>query len=121
MKLAISLGVAVAALFLAGSAQAQTTTNCQNSIYGQPQFGVTCKTAEAPRAEDVPAKRCTFYDHLALDEQTCAARAAAAARANDRKAVTDQLAAGNCDQAVKTALALGNLQYAREVRDFCSK
>lgn len=55
-------------------------------------------------------------ERLAKGSDYCDARGVAAAR----RKVGEQIAAGDCDSALKGALATGDLQFAREVRDFCS-
>jgi len=67
--------------------------------------------------KDVPPQPCSSWEKYARSEMPsyCAARDVAA----HRKAVGDLIAAGKCDDALKGALGTGDLQFAREVRDFC--
>lgn len=85
------------------------------------------RTAQAPRSSspsgpidprNVTPKACNFFElHVdALPAALCEARAVA----EKRKGVGDLLAAGKCDDALKAALATGDLTFAREVRDFCT-
>lgn len=83
-------------------------------------FMAQSSTPRAPsqpvRWQDVPPRPCTGLQRYAnADNQTCAAREVAA----NRKAVGDLIAAGQCGEALKGALGTGDLQFAREVRDFC--
>jgi hypothetical protein len=59
---------------------------------------------------------CNAFQRAALGPEHCGARDVAAAR----KKVGEQIAAGDCDAALKGALATGDLAFAREVRDFCA-
>lgn len=106
------------ALALSGTATAQTT-RCANTIYGMPEFGMTCETSggSSPPVSwrDVSPVPCNAFQRAALGPEHCGARDVAAAR----KKVGEQIAAGDCDAALKGALATGDLAFAREVRDFC--
>lgn len=113
----------VLALTLAGSAASAQTTHCQQSIIGMPSAGVTCTTsggASAPsvpyRWQDVEPKPCNFFERGAGIADLCSARQVAA----NRKAVGELIGQGRCDEAFKSALATGDLDFAREVRDFCA-
>jgi hypothetical protein len=117
-----ALGVATALIACAASAQ---TTTCENKIYGMPQFGVTCRTSggySSPATQYDPAtvepRECSFEErHIkGVDDALCSARAVAA----KRKAVGELLAQGRCPEAVKAALALGDIAYAQQVRAFCA-
>lgn len=115
--------IIAAALAFAGQAHAQTT-HCEPSIVGMPSAGVDCTTSgegggqamPAYSWRDVPPKPCIAIDRLAAPLTYCAAREVAA----KRKAVGDLIAAGRCDDALKAALGTGDLQFAGEVRAFCS-
>lgn len=67
--------------------------------------------------QDVQPTPCTSLQRYAYSESPsyCAARQVA----TNRKAVGDLIAAGQCGDALKGALGTGDLQFAREVRDFC--
>ena len=114
-----------AGLALCGFPAAAQTTQCTPTIIGMPSAGVTCRTdgaAAQPAVNqsyswrDVPPTPCSGYQKAFPDNHAmCAARDVAA----HRKAVGDLIAAGKCDDALKGALGTGDLQFAREVRDFC--
>ena len=105
-----------------GAASAQTTTNCQPTVYGAPSAGVTCRTDSqaSPQSyswREVPSTPCSGYQKAFPDNHAyCGARDVATAR----KAVGDLIAAGRCDDALKGALGTGDLDFARDVRAFCS-
>jgi hypothetical protein len=122
----------VAALALAGfgSAQAQTTTQCSPTIVGMPSAGMTCRSAPTfpapvPASADtaidpatVPAKRCNALERLG-DERLCAARAAAADRADFAKTVGSLAAEGKCDDARRAALKGGDFDLAERIMRLC--
>lgn len=64
---------------------------------------------------DVKPAPCSKLESLTSSGNYCEARQRAAAR----KAVGDTIAEGRCDEALKMALGAGDLDFAREVRDFC--
>jgi hypothetical protein len=104
---------------MATSAQAQTT-HCEPAIVGMPSAGFTCHTTGTTGGavvdwRKVKPKRCTTLEAIANSAETCAARAIAEAR----KPVMDDLIAGRCVEATRTALTMGDLQFARDVRDLC--
>lgn len=123
----LSALVGLGCAFCACAASAQTTTNCQPTIIGMPSAGVTCRsdasTADAPTAaaqsfswKDVPTTPCSgFQKALPANLAFCAARDVA----TRRKAVGDLIAAGQCSDALKSALGTGDLDFARDVREFC--
>lgn len=116
---AIALALGASCLWpLAASAQ---TTTCQNTAYGMPELGVTCRTSQPTGPVDpknVSAVPCSFADRrlFSVPDSICEARAVAAAH----KAVGDLLAAGKCDDAQRAALATGDIAFAKEVREFCA-
>lgn len=125
---AIVIGTAALLAVVSGDADAETT-RCRNTYVGAPQLGMTCETTgmpevrgeppaprAAPRWQDVPPVACSGLEKLARGAEYCDARAVAAAR----RKVGEQIAAGECDGALKGALATGDLQFATEVREFCS-
>jgi len=113
-----AIGVALA---LWASGAAAQTTHCAPTIDGMPSAGVTCRSTSAGMGQvyswkDVPPKPCTTLQRMAEGSgPLCAAREVAA----NRKAVGDLIAAGKCDDALKGALSTGDLEFARDVRDFC--
>lgn len=64
---------------------------------------------------DVKPAPCSKLEAIAAGGNYCEARQQAASR----KAVGDTIAQGQCDEALKMALGTGDLDFAREVRDFC--
>lgn len=109
----------LAAALIPSAAFAQTTT-CEPAIRGDPNSGITCRGDEPQpmlRPEDVPARRCSRLEWMAWETNHCQVRGVAA----DHKAVTDLIADGHCDEAVKAALHLGDLRFAGQVRDYCAK
>jgi hypothetical protein len=120
------LGFALA-LSVGGAAAAQVSVRCHDTYAGAPQLGQTCEGSgpsrfSAPAAaapvyswKDVKPKACSAYEKLALGSQQCDAREIAVVH----KTVGDLIAAGDCAQALKTALGTGDLEFARQVRDFC--
>lgn len=75
------------------------------------------RSAAGPvRWQDVQPKQCTTIQRMGEGAaEICNAREVAA----NRKAVGDLIAAGDCPGALKGALGTGDLQFAREVLDFC--
>ena len=104
------------ALLFASTASAQTT-DCRQ----KPNGGIECSAASGAtiRPEDVSAKRCSPIESAlsGSDSSICRARAIAA----DRKSVTDMIADGRCDDAVRAALRLGDLKFAADVREYCRR
>lgn len=121
-RVLLSALVGLGCAFCACAASAQTTTNCQPTIIGMPSAGVTCRS-DAPTADaqsfswkDVPTTPCSgFQKALPANLAFCAARDVA----TRRKAVGDLIAAGQCSDALKSALGTGDLGFARDVREFC--
>ena len=92
------------ALGLAGSAQAQTSVDVR----------------VRPERPAVQAKRCGAGDYLLGPllgvNQRCQERAVAATRAE----IGELMAEGHCEEAIQGALRLGDIEFAREVREFCT-
>lgn len=115
--------VLILALGFATAANAQTT-HCEPSIVGMPSAGVDCKTSGSSAMpasritwRDVPPRPCSRLERVAnSDSLYCEARELAATR----KSIGDMIATGKCDEALKAALSTGDLQFATEVRSFCS-
>lgn len=98
---------------------AQTTT-CQNTVYGMPEFGVTCRERPEPSAATATPKRCGALDKLVgFGDGDCAARAAAADRADLMKAVGSLAADGRCTEAQQSALRAGDLELAERIQRLC--
>ena len=118
----------LAAICAASTAQAQTT-NCRPTIIGMPSAGITCDTTgarqgaavSAPRTlyswKDVKPAPCSRMEKLADGSNYCDAREAAA----NHKAVGDLIAGGKCDDAIKMALGMGDLEFASQVKGFCAQ
>lgn len=69
---------------------------------------------------DVPAKRCGPLDYLMVPTLGIPPRCQERAAAADRKAVLVLLEQGRCQEAVAGALKIGDLHFAKEVREFCA-
>jgi hypothetical protein len=138
--------VLLAAILSARGAEAQSITNCnqvgsgvscstmadpmaqmrqqQQDMQQQQRDLQAFMASPAPRGpmamyswRDVPPTKCTRMDLLTSSNPSfCPAREVGA----NRKVVGDLVAQGKCDEALKGALGTGDLQFARDVRDFCS-
>jgi hypothetical protein len=85
-----------------------------------PQFGVTCHMAQAVPAAASPPRCRGFFSGVVINGESPADVKAECRLAKTRERVGQLLATGECDEAVKAALATGSLAYARQVRDFCA-
>lgn len=118
MRRSAAFGVLISVWASGAAAQ---TTECADKIIGMPSAGVVCHTTGSSPSTPVDWRNsrpvpCSKFDLLALPDTVCSARQVAA----NRKAVGDLIAAGKCDEGLKGALGTGDLQFAREVRDFCA-
>jgi hypothetical protein len=108
----------VLALWTALAGQSSQTV-CAPNAAGQ----VVCRS----RAENSESERCAGRDWLFVDGCSAGAhtealrlRAARQAGENLRRQVSELLALDDCAGAVRTALSGGDINLAREAREFCA-
>lgn len=80
----------------------------------------TAQSVDVRVKRDVPASRCGPLDYLMVPTLGIAPRCQERAAAADRKQVLVLLEQGRCAEAVSGALKLGDLHFAKEVREFCA-
>jgi len=83
-----------------------------------PQFGVTCRTAQ-PRAPDDPGKCTSIVQGFLFDGRSPADIKRSCQIEKAHKDVGELIANGQCDQALRAALATGDFAFATQVRQFC--
>lgn len=109
-----SAALVLCCTLVAGPALSQTT-QCSDFM-----GTTTCETSGPAKPvswRDVPPKACSRIERIANSSNlVCEARDVA----SSRKAVGDLIAEGRCSEALKAALGTGDLQFAGEVRAFCS-